>query len=149
MIPELTPLPQIEGISGVLMTSVIAFIVVFFLLAGLCLYAIISLNRHVAVIVGKNESAQNTVPSEAIPAPVFVSAPVNQIADPGSKDMKKIVAAISAAINASVGRSVRIISVTGAQAPNISPIWRVTGITECMESRLSSDSGLRSGSRSW
>ena len=148
MIPEITPqLQQIEGISGVLMASVVAFIIVFILLAGICLYAIISLNRHVAVVMEKKESAQKAVSPEAVTAPVFAPAPVIQASS--AKEMKKIVAAISAAINASVGRSMKIISVIPAQAQNMSPIWRVTGITECMDSRLSGDSGSRSGSRSW
>ena len=143
---ELSRLPQIDGISDVLMVSVLAYVIIIFLLTGLCLYTIISLNRHIAKITEKKEPAKETVTSEAIfaPAPVFVSAPVSQAVGPGVKDMKKIVAAISAAINASVGRSMRIISVTRAQThiPNTSPIWRVTGITECMESRLSRDSGM-------
>ena len=133
------PVSQFAGIGGALVVSLIAFTIVFVVLAGLS--AMIFANRYISMIIQKKEPAKITVPS----APLPVSAPPGPIVDSNANDMKKVVAAISAAINASVGRRVNILSVT--QAPvqgnslNMTAMWRVTGVAECMESRL--------GSRSW
>ena len=125
-----------QGASGALIVTLIAFTIVFVVLVGLA--ALINANRYLAKILEKKGAAEETVPS----APVAASAYARQA--PGAKDMKKVVAAISAAINASTGRRMNILSVTKAQvhgSANVTPVWRVKGIAECMENRL--------GSRSW
>jgi Na+-transporting methylmalonyl-CoA/oxaloacetate decarboxylase gamma subunit len=130
-----------HGAGGSLIVSLIAFTIVFAVLAGLS--ATIYANRYIAMIFGKkNAPKEKTVSSAAVDVPAPASKTVES-----DNDMKKVVAAISAAINASSGRNVNILRVTPTQAPsqgnclNMTPVWRVTGIAECMESRL--------GSRSW
>ena len=60
----------------------------------------------------------------------------------GVNDMKKVVAAITSAINVSIGRNMSIKSVMPVQQySDMNTMWRITGIAECMENRL--------GSRSW
>lgn len=128
------PLSQFQGVGGALIVSLIAFTIVFAVLAGLS--AIICVVRYVAAIVEKK-------PAPA--AGVSVQQPSLSAVTPDSEtqDMKKIVAAISAALLASTGRQMKIISVSPAIA-NCSPtnqMWRAAGIADCLESRL--------GSRSW
>jgi Na+-transporting methylmalonyl-CoA/oxaloacetate decarboxylase gamma subunit len=126
------------GIGGALIVSIIAFTIVFVVLTGLS--AMIYANRYISIIVKNKETTKETVPS----APVSVSAPVDQMVYSDANDMKKVVAAISAAINASIGRRVNILSV--ARAPvqgnslNMTAMWRIAGIAECMEKRLGSHS---------
>ena len=130
----LTPiLQQLQEFSGVLIVSIIAFAVVFILLAGL--FAVIYVNHYVKSKLKKNVEAA-------------ISASLANIADaPAGKaefddDLKKVVAAISAAIIVASGGNANIISVTPVQnSSNMGQMWRATGIAECMESRL--------GSRSW
>ena len=133
------PISHFSGIGGALIVSLIAFTIVFVVLMGLS--AIIYANRYISMIVEKKETSKKTVTS----APLPVSAPQTPMVDADANDMKKVVAVISAAINASVGRRVNILSVTPAPVQgnslNMTAMWRVTGIAECMESRL--------GSRSW
>jgi Na+-transporting methylmalonyl-CoA/oxaloacetate decarboxylase gamma subunit len=126
-----------QGAGGALIVTLIAFTIVFIVLIGLA--ALISANRYLAKILERKDAVEETAPSGA----VRVSASASQTS--GAKDMKKVVAAISAVINASVGRRVNILSVTKehmqGSCVNVTPVWRVKGIAECMENRL--------GSRSW
>jgi Na+-transporting methylmalonyl-CoA/oxaloacetate decarboxylase gamma subunit len=135
------PVSQFQGINGALIVSMIAFSIVFIVLSGLC--AIIFVNRYIAMSVGKKNSAAKTAPAKEKPAVPAVSAASVSAPVSDDKDMKKIVAAISAAINASAGRSMRIVSVTPVQNTcfNMSTAWRIAGVAECMSSRI--------GSRSW
>ncbi|MCL1876146.1 MAG: OadG family protein [Synergistaceae bacterium] len=130
---------RFHGTGGALIVSLIAFTIVFSVLAALS--ATIFVNRYIAMIVGKKDKPA----TPSAPAPQAVSAPVSQAAS-DDLDMKKVVAAISAAICASTGRRMNVISVARVplahgNCPSLTPIWRATGIAECMESRL--------GSRSW
>jgi Na+-transporting methylmalonyl-CoA/oxaloacetate decarboxylase gamma subunit len=114
--------------------SLIAFTIVFAVLAGLS--AMIYATRFFAMIIEKREPEKKT----ELP----VAVPVSQAADSGVKDMKKVVAVISAVINASAGRSMNVISVTPVQGncSNMNQMWRAAGIADCMASRFGS--GTRS-----
>ena len=135
---------QFHGTGGALTVSLIAFTIVFAVLAALC--SMIYVNRYIAMIVEKKDTPKASAPSAPVsasaPAPAPAPAPVSQT-QASVKDMKKTVAAISAAITAATGRSMNVISVTPVQGnsfPNMTPVWRVKGIAECIESRLSSRS---------
>ena len=137
------PHSQFQGFGGAVIVSLIAFTIVFSVLAALS--AMIFVNRYIAAIAEKKDKGAKTAPSASAPAPsATTAAPVTQTAT-DANDMKKVVAVISAAINASVGKSVNIISVTPAQGncSNMNVMWRAAGIAECMASRLGTDS------RSW
>ena len=122
--------PEFEGIGGAILVALIAFSVVFLVLIGL--FALLKANRYLAMIVEKKDTMEKAAPSVAAP----VSAPVSQTSD--AKDMKKVIAVISAAINASVGGGMNIISVTPTRGncSDMNKMWRVTGVAECMASRL-------------
>ena len=130
------PISHFQGAGGAIVVSFIAFSIVFIVLAGLC--AMIYATRYFAMIAEKKKAEEKAVP----PAVVPVSAVVSQTVEGSAKDMKKVVAIISAVINASAGRSMNIISVTPAQnyRSNMNQMWRVTGIAECMASRFGSGS---------
>ncbi|MCL1940392.1 MAG: OadG family protein [Synergistaceae bacterium] len=134
------PHSQFQGFGGAVIVSLIAFTIVFSVLAALS--AMIFVNRYIAAIAEKKDKGAKTAPSAS--APAAAAAPVIQ-ASPDANDMKKVVAVISAAINASVGKSVNIISIRPAQGncSNTNVMWRAAGIAECMASRLGTDS------RSW
>jgi predicted membrane protein len=131
---DAAPASRFHGESGALIVSLIAFTIVFSVLAALS--ATIFINRYIAMIVEKKDKGAKTASSASAPSD-SVAAPVSQTAS-DVNDMKKVVAAISAAINASVGGSVNIISVTPAQSncSSMNQMWRTTGIAECMASRL-------------
>lgn len=125
------PLSQFQGLGGALIVSLIAFTIVFGVLAGLS--AIICGVRYFAAIVEKKPK----------PAPATISAAPAAVQASEGKDMKKLVAAISAALIASTGRQMKIISVAPLMG-NCSPLnqrWRAAGLADCLESRM--------GSRSW
>jgi len=130
---------QFYGAIVALLVSLMAFTVVFVVLAGL--FAIIVGKRYLAVILEKRDIGVET----ALPA--IVSTPVSQTeVEPApvaktAEDIKKLIAAISAAINVSIGKSVKITSVMPVQRSDANIRWRTMGIAECMKSRL--------GSRSW
>ena len=124
-----------------------AFTIVFVVIAGLV--AIIFGKRYLAMILEKKGTGVGNAPSAtasqtseedikegiaAISAAVFAHA--NQ-----ANDVKKVAAAVAAVINVTIGRNMNIINVTPAQCSDMNKMWRTTGITECMKSRL--------GSRSW
>jgi Na+-transporting methylmalonyl-CoA/oxaloacetate decarboxylase gamma subunit len=134
------PHSQFQGFGGAVIVSLIAFTIVFSVLAALS--EMIFVNRYIAAIAEKKDKGAKTAPSAS--APAAAAAPVIQ-ASPDANDMKKVVAVISAAINASVGKSVNIISIRPAQGnrSNTNVMWRAAGIAECMASRLGTDS------RSW
>ena len=130
-----------DGLSGSIIVSLIAFSIVFAVLAGLS--AMIYATRYFAMIAGKKKTAEKTAPSVVEPVPA--AAPVSRA--PDVKDMKRVVAVISAAVHASAGGSVNIISVTPAKGncSDMNKMWRATGIAECMASRFGTGTG--SGSR--
>ena len=140
----LDTIPRFQGTVGALIVSLIAFTIVFSVLAALC--AMIYVNRYIAMVAGSGNKTDKTDKTNGASAPQTVSAPAGQTTS-DEKEIKKLVAAISAAICASTGRRMNVISVTPAVAPtygncpSMTPIWRAAGIAECMESRL--------GSRSW
>lgn len=132
---------RFHGTGGALIVSLIAFTIVFSVLAALS--AMIYVNRYIAMIAGKKDKTNS--PSMPAPVPAPTSEPLTQAAS-DDMDVKKLVAVISAAICASTGRRMNVISVspmapTHGNCSSMTPIWRVAGIAECMGSRL--------GSRSW
>jgi len=141
------PISQFHGVGGAVIVSMIAFTIVFVVLAGLTvmIYAI----RYFAMFTEKKDTRVETASAVAVSAPATVSEPVSPTVDSGAKDMKKVVAVISAAINAHTGKSMNIVSVTPAQGncSNMNQMWRAAGIADCMARRFGGGGGS-SGSRS-
>ena len=129
---------QFYAAIGTLLISLIAFTIVFVVLA--CLIAIIVGKRYLATVMENKDAG---VESD-LPAAISVTDSQTETAlipiCRESEDIKKVIAAVTAAINVSIGKSMNI-SVTPVQCSDMNTRWRTMGIAECMKSRL--------GSRSW
>lgn len=139
------PMTSFDGFGGAAIVSLIAFTIVFLVLAGLS--AIICCVRYFAIIadsIGKKKpaapAAKGKAPAAAPTASVAAPAPAVAVAAHGT-DKKKLVAVISGAILAMTGKNVRVLSVNPAPLieGNCTPMnrmWRSAGIAECLGSRL-------------
>ena len=127
---EQTLQSQIEGVSGALTMSLIAFTVVFLVLGGLSgiIYAI----KYMAA--GLDRKKGGGTPAPAAPS---MSAPAAAPAAPSlspaaGADRNRLLAVLTAAVAATEGRPVRIASVRplAAAAPTGGHEWRRMGILE-------------------
>ncbi|MCL2767111.1 MAG: hypothetical protein FWE49_00045 [Synergistaceae bacterium] len=130
---------QFYGAVGALLVSLIAFTIVLLVLVGLVVIFVCK-RYHTNKIGSGLETATNVRQTidkvkdkkkvAAISAAIFAHA-----------NRMKVTAAVAAAINVSIGRRMSTVSVPPTQCSDMNKMWRITGIAECMESRL--------GSRSW
>ena len=118
---------QFTGMGGAAIVSIIAFTIVFIVLAGLTavIYAIKFISGGESAPADKGNSAASA-PKPAAPAPVS-----------GSKS--QITAAIAAAILSATGGRGRILSITPSSTAccDVNKVWRTAGIIERISGRLS------------
>ena len=129
-------LTQFQGAGGALIVSLIAFTIVFIVLAGLT--AVIYAIKFFAG--DSEEKGQNTpsAPKTAVTAPTAPAAS-GSVASGGKA---KITAAITAAIVAATGGRGRVLNIipvcsqTGSMAFDSTRTWKVTGVVERISGRL-------------
>jgi hypothetical protein len=128
--PATTIASHFVGIQGGVMMSLIAFSIVFLVTGGLML-----LMMALKIFSGgpENPAAGNTSPKAAQPA----AAPANETPRgtslASSQDDGELVAVITAAVAASLGRTVTVASFAPAAAIERPSVWRVTGRLDNME----------------
>ncbi|MDR1733153.1 MAG: OadG family protein [Synergistaceae bacterium] len=127
-------LSRFQGIGGALTVSLIAFTIVFIVLAGLTavIYAIKLFSGSQNTEKGRKD--QDT-PAAATPT-LAVQAPA---AAPSVSDKSRITAVITAAVLAATQGRGRVMSITpaaGRTTPFTGTNWRTSGIVERVGSRL-------------
>lgn len=108
------------GISGGVLMSIIAFSIVFIVIAGLMLL-MMGLKCFVSSI--DKASAARSAPASAPAAPVVSPAVQAQ----GAEDSDELLAVISAAIVAACGSSARVVRFAPAPPRTPGTPWRMTG----------------------
>ena len=129
---------QFYAAIGALLVSLIAFTIVFVVLA--CLIAIIVGKRYLATVLEKKDAGSESCLPEAISVSDSQTESALMPICRKPDDIKKVIAAVTAAINFSISNNMNI-SDTPVQCSDMNTRWRSMGIAECMKSRL--------GSRSW
>jgi Na+-transporting methylmalonyl-CoA/oxaloacetate decarboxylase gamma subunit len=123
---------QFEGAFGGFAMSVIAFSIVFLVIAGLMLVMIL-LKSVAATLEGKPEPKKPDVKPQ--PSAAAASAPSQNQANAvaaSSDDEGELVAVITAAISAAVGAGARVLGFTQARGRSVSA-WKISGRMDNLE----------------
>ncbi len=118
------------GIPGGLLMSLIAFSIVFIVIAGLILmmYGL----KGLAAMIDNSGAAGGNAPAESKPAPAPAAAQAQPAAAAPSaavaaSDDGELLAVITAAIMATCGAAARVVSFREAPRGSVSTAWRTTG----------------------
>ena len=120
------------GISGGLLMSIIAFSIVFIVIAGLILlmYGLKGLAGAIDSSIASRaapEPAPAPAPVQAAPAVHAASAPAPTQATAMAADDGELLAVITAAIAATCGTAAQVVSFREAPRGSVSSAWRTTG----------------------
>lgn len=112
------------GLPGGLLMSVIAFSIVFLVIAGLMIMMMLLKNFAAAMEANQSKQAApaDSPAKPAAPGAAAVAAPITASADDG-----ELIAVITAAIAAVCGKGARVVSFVPSAVRMQSTAWRMTG----------------------